>query len=385
MAKANPSDAPTAAQDDTIYAALELSRENWLVALSFGVGGKLSRHGVEAGDVAGVLRLIERMQGGRSLRVVSCYEAGPDGFWLHRRLTAAGIENVVIDPSSLRVDRRSRRRKTDRLDAQMMIQALIDWRGGNRHALRRVRVPSPELEDARRVERERARLMKERTAHANRMRGLLVSIGITANEEGSQFDTRGWPDWLAQQRQWNGQAVPAQLSAELVREHQRLMTIKQQLRVLEKTRPVLPPEQSRQLDTLERLRGIGQVISRGFVGEVLWHGFTNRRQVGAYVGLDPSPWRSGKVNRDQGISRAGNRRARSLMLEAAWLWLRHQPGSELSRWYYAKLGTNYDSRSRRIAAVALARKLTVLLWRIASTGIVPEDVQLKRCVAAAVN
>ena len=377
MAKANPSDAPTVAHDDTIYVALELSREKWLLVLSIGADGKLSRHGLAPGDVDGVLQVIDRARRGQPVRVASCYEAGPDGFWLHRRLRAAGIENVVIDPSSLLVDRRARRRKTDRLDAQAMVQALIDWLRGTRRALRVIAVPSPELEDARRVERERGRLVKEHTAHANRMRSLLAGLGIVARDEGARFDAAGWPDWLARQQQWDGREVPAHLAAELEREHRRVLMIKLQLAELAKTRPALPPEQARQVQVLAQLRGVGPAISRGMVGEVLWRGFTNRRQVAAYVGFDPSPWQSGAVARDQGITRAGNRRARVLMTEAAWLWLQHQPTSALSRWFYARFGVRQDRDTRRIAIVALARKLTVLLWRVASTGVVPDDVQLK--------
>jgi len=365
--------APTVAQDDRIYGALELSRESWLVVLRVGVSGRLSRHRLAAGDVAGLLGVLDRAGRGRGMRAASCYEAGPDGFWLHRRLVAAGVENVVIDATSVAVDRRSRRRKTDRLDGEAMVQALIEWLGGKKRALRVVAVPSPALEDARRTERERGRLVKERTGHMNRMRGLLTGLGIAA---GGRLAAPDWPAWLDRQRQWDGTPVPVHLAAELGREHARLMQIDRQLAALACAPASLPPEAAKQADALLQLKGVGRAISTGLAGEALWRGFTNRRQVGAYLGLDPSPWQSGAVAHEQGIGRAGNRRARTLMIQAAWLWLQHQPGQALSRWFHDKVGDR-TGWVRRSAIVALARKLAVLFWRIATTGLIPDDVQLK--------
>jgi transposase len=375
MAETIDAGTPTAEQADTIYLSLELSQQSWLAVLCVGLAGKLSRHKLAAGDVAGLLQLIARAGRGRR-RVLSCYEAGADGFWLHRRLVAAGIANVVIDPSSLRVDRRARRRKTDRLDGEAMLRALLAWLRGDRQALRVVRVPSAELEDARRAERERERLVKERTAQVARMRSLLVGVGIGLDGEGRAFSAPGWPGWLGRQRQWDGRPVPAQLGVELLRQHDRLRLLERQLAALAAAAPALPAEQSRQVATLMRLKGVGPAISRGLAGEVLWHGFANRRQVAAYIGLDPSPWRSGKLSHEQGIGRAGNRRARRLMIEASWLWLRHQPQHALSRWYRDRVG-QARGRVRRIAIIAVARKLSILLWRLASTGEQPENVVLK--------
>jgi transposase len=379
MAKSNPCGTPAATQDDTIFVALELSQQCWLVALTVGYGGKISRFRLAAGDAAGLLQRIDRAQQGRQLPVVCCYEAGGDGFWLHRRLSAAGVETMVIDPSSLKVDRRARRRKTDRLDLQMILQALLDYWRGNRSALRRVAVPSPELEDARRPQRERGRLVKEATAHGNRMRALLKTLGIAVKGEGGTFASPSWLEWLQAQRQWNGEPVPPQLAAELGREHERLRLLKQQLAALTRTRPALPPEQAKQAQTLAMVKGVGPAISQGTAGEAWWHDFANRRQVGAYFGLDPSPWQSGDTKHDQGIARAGNRRARALMTEAAWLWLEHQPEQALSRWFKARFG-QAGGVVRRIGIIALARKLAVLFWRMATTGVFPEDVVLKRGV-----
>lgn len=377
MAETMETGAPTEGHADTIYLSLELSEKVWLITLCAGLGGKLSRHKLGAGDVAGVLRLIERARRGRAVPVVSCYEAGGDGFWLHRRLVAAGIENVVIDPTSLRVDRRARRRKSDRLDGEAMVRALIDWRRGDRRALRVVRVPSPELEDGRRRERERERLVQERTAHVNRVRGLLVAFGIALVGEGRRIAAPRWLDWLSEQRLWDGNPMPPHLLGELQREHERLLLIERQLAALTRSRPALPAPQQKQAQALMQLRGIGRAIAHGYAGEVLWRDFVNRRQVGAYMGLDPSPWRSGKVAHEQGIGRAGNRRARRLMTEAAWLWLHHQPQSAFSRWFRHRVG-DARGRVRRVTIIALARKLAVLLWRIATTGDVPADVVLKR-------
>jgi len=376
MAETIETGTPTAAEADTIHLALELSQQSWLAVLCVGAASKLSRHKLAAGDVAGLLQLIARAGRGRRLRVMSCYEAGADGFWLHRRLLAAGLENMVIDPSSLRVDRRARRRKTDRLDGEAMLRALLAFLRGDRQALRVVRVPSPELEDARRAERERERLVKERTALLARMRSLLVGVGIALDAAGSAFEAAGWPDWLGRQRQWNGQPVPAHLRLELERQHERLQLLERQRQRLRLEAPALPAEQARQVDTLMRLKSVGPAIAQGLAGEVLWHDFRNRRQVGAYIGLDPSPWRSGGVSHEQGIGRAGNRRARRLMVEAAWLWLRYQPQHALSQWFANRVGAA-RGRVRRIAIVAMARKLAILFWRVATTGEVPQDVVLK--------
>lgn len=360
----------------TIYVAIELSMQNWLIVIHSPDQDRLSRHKLEPGDADGLLALIEkvRARAARALRkrpgVVSCYEAGYDGFWLHRRLLAAGIENVVIDPASLAVERRARPAKTDRIDGERMIRALMAWRRGEPRVMRIVRVPSPEQEDARRRTRERERLIKEHTAHINRIKGLLRTLGLAAGAPGH----RDWPVWLARQRDWQGNPVPAQLRVELEREQARLMLVGEQIKALGKE--PARPETAAASTQLAQFHGIGPVIAGTLAGELFWKDFKNRREVGGYIGLAPSPWHSGGVARDQGISKAGNRRVRHVAIELAWLWLRHQPKSALSHWFRERVG-DQRGRVRRIAIVALARKLVVALWRYLTTGLVPTDAVLK--------
>lgn len=359
----------------TIYVAIELSMRSWLVVIDSPDRSRLSRRKLDAGEVEGLLRLMAgaRARAARALgqtpAVVSCYEAGYDGFWLHRRLRAAGIENLVIDPASLAVDRRARRAKTDRIDGEQMIRALRAHRRGEPRVLSVVRVPSPQAEDARRQSRERERLVKERTAHGNRIKALLRTLGLAAGRLGRE----DWPDWLAQQRDWQDRPVPPALRAELEREHARLRLVQAQLAELAQTPAAAATGETRA--RLVRLKGIGPVFAATLAGELFWKHFDNRRQLAAYLGLAPVPWRSGQVSHDQGISKAGNRRARQVAVELAWLWLRHQPQSALSRWFRERVGEQ-RGRVRRIAIVALARKLMIALWRFLTTGLVPSGAVL---------
>lgn len=360
----------------TIFVAIELSRRSWVVMVHSPDKDRLSRHALAAGDADGLLALIAQVRAraaravGHAPAVASCYEAGYDGFWLHRRLQAAGIENLVVDPASIAVERRARRAKTDRIDAELLLRVLMAYRRGEPRVVRVVRVPSPEQEDARRPTRERERLIKEHTAHINRIKALLRTLGIAAGEPGRG----GWPAWLARARDWQGRPVPARLLAELAREHARLMLVREQIAAL--TEGPAPAETAAASTRLARLKGIGPVFAGTLAGELFWKDFQNRREVGAYCGLAPSPWQSGGVARDQGISKAGNRRARHVAVELAWLWLRHQPQSALSRWFHARVG-DLRGRVRRIAIVALARKLVIALWRYLATGLVPTDAVLK--------
>ena len=368
---------PIGGDDDTIYVAIELSQKGWLIVLHSPAQKGLARHKLEAGGCEALLSLlatkqaqVERMTGRRP-SVVSCYEAGYDGFWLHRRLAAAGIENLVIDPASLSVERRARRAKTDRIDGEKMLRALLAYRRGEPRVMSAVRVPTVAQEDARRRSRERERLIKEQTGHVNRIRGLLRTMGLPAGEPGGA----DWPrKWLAQQVDWQGQALPALLVAELGREHARLMMVRGQLAELGEE--ALPQEAAAKARQLMRLKGLGPVSATTLVSEVFWKDFKNRREVGSYLGLTPSPWQSGAVAYDQGISKAGNRRARHVTLELTWLWLHNQPQSALSRWFRERVGEQ-RGRIRRIAIVALARKLVIALWRFLTLGIVPDDAVLK--------
>jgi transposase len=374
---------PTADHIGTIFVAIELSQRNWLVTMHSPDRDKISRHKLDGGDYAGLLALIERVRArahralGAEPGVVSCYEAGYDGFWLHRLLTAAGITNLVFDPASIAVEQRARRAKTDRIDGELLLRTLLaHWRGEPR-VVRVVRVPTPEQEDARRATREHDRLIKEQTAHSNRIKALLRLLGMAAGNP----RRRDWTAWLEQQRDNQGQPVPPHLVAELKREHARLMLVREQLRDLERAMPaaqVSPAaaEMARRSAHLQRLKSLGPVFAPSLTNEVFYKDFRNRREVAAYIGLAPSPWQSGGTDREQGISKAGNPRARQKAIELAWLWVEHQPDSALTQWFRRRtLGAS--KRLRRIAIVALARKLMVALWRYLTTGLIPDGAVLK--------
>jgi transposase len=307
--------------------------------------------------------------------VVSCYEAGYDMFWLHRWLEAQGVDNHVLDPGSLEVSRRARRAKTDRIDAVKMLRALRAYLGGDRKACSVVRVPSIAEEDAKRVHRERERLIRERGAHTNRLYALLRGQGV----RGASPLARDFVARLKDLRSGDGHALAPALIAELVREQARLRLIVDQLAALEQERRAAlrsPAPATAQIEQLAKLKGIGEIGAQLLVGEVFYRDFANRRQLGSYFGLTGSPFQSGRTQREQGIDKAGNHRARALAVELAWLWLRHQPDSALSRWFRDRVGRQ-TGRVRKIAVVALARKLMVALWRFLATGLVPTGAALK--------
>lgn len=374
---------PTVGHIGTIFVAIELSQKEWLVTMHSPDRDRLSRHKLAGGNHGDLLELIEgtRARAARALgsapAVVSCYEAGYDGFWLHRLLTAAGIANHVFDPASIAVEQRSRRAKTDRIDGEQLVRTLMAYCRGEPRVVRVVRVPSPEQEDARRQTREHKRLTNEQTAHSNRIKSLLRLLGMAVGNP----RRRDWLKWLAAQRDWQGHAVPPRIMAELEREHARLMLVRQQLAALEEaSAPAeLTPaaaEMAQRKDLLLRLKSLGPVFAASLTNEVFYKDFRNRRQVASYIGLAPSPWRSGGTEREQGISKAGNPRARERAIELAWLWLRHQRDSALSHWFLQRT-VKASRRIRRIAIVALARKLMVALWRYLTTGLVPEGAVLK--------
>jgi transposase len=375
-------DTPTAGHYGTIFVTIELSQKTWLVTLHSPDRDRISRHKVEGGDHAGLLALIESIRAraalklGASPKVVSCYEAGYDGFWLHRLLMAAGITNYVFDPSSIAVDQRARRAKTDRIDGELLLRTLMAHLRGEPRVVRIVRVPSVEQEDARRASRERDRLVKEQTGHTNRIKALLRLLGMAVGYP----RRRDWLNWLERQRDWQGQPVSPHLLAEVAREHARLMLVREQLAALEQAQAAqasaVPAAMAERRDQLQRLKALGPAFSTTLTNEVLYKDFRNRRQVGAYCGLAPSPWQSGGIDRDQGISKAGNPRARCAAIELAWLWLRHQPDSKLAQ-EYRRRTLNASKRIKRVAIVALARKLIVALWRYLTTGLVPEGAMLK--------
>jgi len=376
---------PTAGHCGTIFVALELSQRSWLVTMHSPDRDRISRHKLDGGDHAGLLALIEKVRARAALKlgskpsVVSCYEAGYDGFWLHRLLTAAGVTNLVFDPASIAVEQRGRRAKTDRIDGELLLRTLMAYLRGEPRVVRIVRVPSVEAEDARRASRERDRLVKEQTQHTNRIKALLRLLGMVVGNP----RRRDWLSWLDRQRDWQGCPVPPHLRAEVAREHARLMLVREQLAALAPTAqpaaqeaPAAPPEMTQRRDLLLRLKGVGPAFAGTLASEVFYKDFRNRREVAGYFGLAPSPWRSGGIEREQGISKAGNPRARHKAVELAWLWLLHQRDSALSRWFRERT-VNASKRSRRIAIVALARKLVVALWRYLTTGLVPDQAVLK--------
>jgi transposase len=364
-------------QTATIFVALELSKNRWLVAVHSPIADKISCHGVAGGDISALLALIGRYcreaeeHLKRPVRVFSCYEAGYDGFWLHRLLHANGIENHVMDSASLPVDRRARRAKTDRLDLGALLRALMAWRRGEPQVCRMVRVPSAEEEDRRRQTRERERLIRERTQHVNRIKGLLMTQGI----RDFKAARRNWHERLTVLRTGDGREIPRALKAEIERECERLQLVIEMIRKVEAERDAAH-DNAGQVSMLTRLSGIAAISAHVLVNEVFHRAFANRREVAAYCGLSSSPYNSGAIVREQGISRAGNPRARYTAVELAWLWLRYQPESRLSRWFHERVG-EARGRFKRIMIVALARKLMVALWRYLVTGIVPEGAAVK--------
>jgi len=373
-------------QDTTIvgllYVAFELGDRSCKLSLGDGVRAP-SRCTVAAGDATAVLMAIAKARARCHLAadapVRSCYEAGRDGFWLHRWLSDQGIVNLVVDPASIEVNRRARRAKTDRLDSDKLLSMLMRYYGGERRVWAIARIPTPEQEDERRVHRELERLRQERTAHSNRIRSLLVLHNLRVERIGG----RAWAHWWAQQAE---QLLPA-LRAEIEREFERLSLVARQIRTLE-------AQQKQQVHSgaqpviavLSRLAGIGTGSAWTFVKELFgWRQFHNRREVAGCLGLAPTPYASGTSEVELGISKAGNKRARWLMVELAWSWLRFQPGSQLSQWFNERFAGG-GKRMRRIGIVALARRLSIALWRYLEHGELPLGARLKPpgCDAVAV-
>lgn len=366
----------------TLFVSLELSKSKWLVTVNSPGSDKFSRHVAEGGDGGALLDLVARLRGkaqqrcDRSIKVMVIQEAGLDGFWLHRLLAASGIESHVVDPASIAVDRRHRRAKTDAIDGETLLRTLMAWARGERRVCSMVQAPSREEEDRRRLTRERGTLLKERIQHTNRIKGLLSGQGIQ-DYDPLDKDRLARLDTL---RTGDGHPLPPMLKSEIRRELDRVELVTTQLKAVEQARDALLRTETPGLKTpaalLIKLKGIGPEFASLLWLEALFRGFANRRQVAAYAGLAPSPWQSGSTDREQGISKAGNRRLRHTMIELAWFWLRHQPGSALSRWFHARAGDG-KGRARRIAIVALARKLLVALWRYVTQGVVPEAAEFK--------
>src|SRR4249920_3541384 len=364
--------------------AIELSRKSWVIGIITPLSAKISRRILSGGDWKGLLELIEEVQTrvsretGRAVEIVSCYEAGYDGFWLHRLLEAHGIRNYVIDPASLQVDRRARR-KTDRVDAERLLRSLMAYLRGEPKVWSVVCVPSVAEEDDRRLHRERGRLINERIQHVKRIKGLLAIHGIY-DYPPLRHDRM---QQLERLRTADGRTLSPRLKAEILRELQRLELVIGMIKTIEAERDAIASAKietkhssAKRIQDLAKIKCIGPEFATTLVGEVFYRSFENRKQLASYVGLTPAHFQSGETCRDQGISKAGNAKARRVMIELAWLWLRHQPASPLSVWFHDRVG-KLKGRIRRITIVAVARKLLIALWRYLEAGLAPEGAILK--------
>jgi transposase len=380
-------EAPNAIRSDlgAIFVSLELSRSTWLItSLSAGAGEKMSKHSLPAGDIGALLaRLSEFKQKtfartGKSFPIIVIQEAGLDGFWIHRVLQKEGIESHVVDPSSIATSRRRRRPKTDRIDGEALLRALLAYKRGEPRVCAMVKAATPEEEDRRRLCRERKLLIAERVGHVNRIKGLLFSQGVYGYEP-LRRDRRRRLDEL---RTGDGRALPDHLKAQIGRELARLELLLEQIKAAEVERDALvaatkdaAPTQAPAAMLLE-IKGIGPEFAAILWMEAFFRSFANRRQVAAYAGLAPTPWQSGSVDREQGVSKAGNPRLRTTLIQLAWLWLRHQPQSALALWFKERVTRN-GGRFKKTTIVALARKLLVALWKYVTAGVVIEGAVMK--------
>ena len=378
--------APTGAEATTLYVAIEISRKSWVVGIKSPQGEKIGLHTLRAADVAGLQGLIEQRRSraeralGRAVEVRVCYEAGYEGFWLARWLEPEmAIETIVLDPASLLVNRKAKQRKTDRIDARKMVRTLLAHDRGDAAVLSRVRVPSVEEEDRKRLLRERQRLVKERTSLTNAIKGLLKLHGIFDLEpRAAAFDAA-----FAAVTTACGQPIPPRARREIERLAERLGLVLRQVEAIEAERDAAVRRAEAEHDeadrgaradasiaTLAKLKGIGLNDATLLTHEVFYRQFRNRRELAGWVGLAPTPWASGDVGRDQGIGRDGPAWIRAQLVQMAWRWVRYQPDSALSQWFQARTA-GARGRMRRVMIVALARKLLVALWRFAHTGLVP--------------
>ena len=373
--------------ENLVYVALELSASSWLIAARLPGVEKSQLHRMRAGDTTTLLAVIAELRSrastklGRAADLACCFEAGRDGFWLQRLLMTHRITTYVLEPTSILVNRRARRAKTDRLDAEGMLRVLAAWLGGDRRVCSMVRVPTPDEEDAKRPHREREYLIQEKLRIENRIEALLFTQGIRERPS-----LRSWERDLAALRTGDGRALAPLMRAELDRLRRRLTLILELIRELEAERAEALATAADdatvcKITALKRIRGIGENFAAVLAREVFYRSFDNRRQLASYVGITPMPYRSGSTDRDQSISRAGNPRARRTLIQLAWLWLRYQPGSALATWFRERVGT-LQGRTRRIAIVAMARKLLIALWRYVETGVMPDGILIREETAA---
>jgi transposase len=384
VAAANRSETPSAIRIDlgAIFVSLELSRSKWLItSLSPGGGEKMSKHAVQADDIAGLLARFAELKRkaqartGRCFPIIVIQEAGLDGFWIHRVLQGEGIESAVVDPASTATSRRRRRAKTDKIDGDALVRALLAYKRGEPRVCAMLRVPTPEEEDRRRLSRERKALTNERVRHVNRIKGLLFSQGVS-DYEPLRRDRR---KQLEELQTGDGRALPVHLKAQIGRELARLELLLEQIKAVEAGRDAMlttVQAVSPALAMLLNLKGIGPEFAAVLWSEGLSRHFDNRRQVAAYAGLAPTPWQSGSVDHDQGVSKSGNPRLRTTLIQLAWLWLRHQPRSALTLWFEDRVKKN-GGRLKKTTIIALARKLLVALWKYVNAGVVIEGAVMK--------
>jgi transposase len=370
----------TTAASPVLYMALELSAKSWKLAFTVGLGQPPRIRSVAAGDIDSLVEEIRKSKVRFGLPdgtpVLSCYEAGRDGFWIHRCLLHRGIQNIVVDSASIEVSRRKRRPKSDRLDGVKLVSMLVRWHLGDEKVWSVVRVPTVASEDGRQLHRELVELKGERTTLVNRIKGLVAGLGLKLrvdDELPSRFELL---------KQWDDTPVPPALKRRILHEFERWQLIERQISELETQRRVEirtdPSPQGEQVRRLMEFRGVGPngawLLVREFFG---WREIRNRRELASLAGLTPTPYNSGGIQHEQGISKAGNRLVRWVMVELAWCWLEYQPNSELSRWYRRRYGSG-NSGQRKVGIVALARKLLVALWKYLTGGEVPEGAVLVR-------
>jgi transposase len=380
---ANRTEAPVAIHVDlaAIFVSLELSRSKWLVtSLSPGTGERMSKRVVEGSDAPGLLVHLAELQRkakartGQSFRIVAIQEAGLDGFWIHRILEREGVESYVVDPASIATSRRRRRVKTDKIDGEALVRALLAYKRGEPRVCAMLRVPTPEEEDRRRLVRERKALTNERIRHVNRVKGLLFGQGVSGYEPLKRDRRKGLDALMT----GDGRPLPPALKAQISRELDRIELLIEQIKDVEKARDAMLVAAETYSPTpalLLNLKGIGPEFAAVLWSEGLSRQFDNRRQVAAYAGLAPTPWQSGQIDRDQGVSKSGNPRLRATLVQVAWLWVRHQPDSALTAWFKGRVMQN-GGRQKKPTIVALARKLLVALWKYVNAGVIIEGAVL---------
>jgi len=384
---ADQAEAPSAIRSNlgAIFVSLELSRSTWLItSLLLGGSEKMSKHSVPAGDICALLARFSELRQkaftrtGKSFPIIVIQEAGLDGFWIHRVLQNEGIESHVVDPASIATSRRHRRAKTDRIDGETLLRTLLAYKRGEPRVCAMVKAPTPEEEDRRRLCRERKVLIAERVQHVNRIKGLLLCQGVSGYEA-LRRDRRQRLDEL---KTGDGRALPDHLKAQISRELARLELLLEQIKAMEAERDALfaaakaTMPASGPVAMLLEIKGIGPEFAAILWMEAFFRSFANRKQVAAYAGLAPTPWQSGSVDREQGVSKAGNPRLRTMLIQLAWLWLRHQPQSALALWFKERVSRN-GGRFKKTTIVALARKLLVALWKYVTAGVIIEGAVMK--------